>query len=226
MSFAWYDAAVTAEVGGSDTLTFAYTVTAGADYLVVRTASQADPARQVASVTFNGDALFPIVQQDDLIDINSVAIFARRAPDIATGNVVVVWDGSVSGTATAKSASGVKQTSDGASYRTPVSANDSGASVNATSVAGDMVVDVIGTSSGSLVVGAGQSADAITSPGISFRYGCSYESAVGISTTMSWTGGSVSWALAAVALIPADAPDLSVPTLFYSRSNKRLKPPR
>lgn len=207
MAIAWHNSAVTDDITSGTTLTIPYTVTSGADYLLVTTVLGQSSSATFSSVTFNGDAMFQIVQQTDDVGSHRVAIYGLRTPDIATGDVVVTV--SASGdivAATIRSLSGVEQTSNSASHRTPTGGNETGAfSLAVTSQSGDMVVDVVGALFGTLVAGANQTTNYNDAPGGgSSMFASSYESATGSSTTMSWSGSSF-WAQAAVALVPAGA---------------------
>lgn len=221
MAIGWHDASGAADAGVTTNVTFSYTVSTGADFLLVAAVLGQNSSPTFTGATFNGDAMFLIGHQADALGQHRSALFGLRAPDVATGNVVV----STSGTndlvwGWARSLSGVEQASDAASYRTFVGGNESGGgspSLNVTSQSGDMVVDVVGALFGTMVVGADQTDHTNSSPGGSSRHVCSYESATGSSTTMSWTGTSF-WAHGAVALVPAGgAPPAAAPTLYVIR---------
>lgn len=199
----WHDAGASGTAVSASSLTFSYTTTSGATYLVVRVANAQDSAVTITGVTYNGISMYQIGTQADDLGQNRVTIFGLRSPSIGTANVVVTASASTDVIwAYARSADTVDTTSDASAHGTFVSENENGGdlSVTAGSASGDLVVDIISAYNVACVPDGSQTTDETANPGGgSVRVGASWEAATGASTVMSWTGPTY-WALGAVAI--------------------------
>jgi cysteine-rich repeat protein len=93
-----YDAGAQGTQDTLNTLTFAHTVAAGDNRLLLVSITNEDTGtRTISSVTFNGDAMTLATGVNGAN--NDVYIYYLLTPDVATGNVVVTWSGEVYGIA-------------------------------------------------------------------------------------------------------------------------------
>lgn len=109
-----FDAAASGAVAAATSATVALTVANQPNRMVVVGTSAEDTVAGdciVSSVTFNGDALAQINSTSaGAATVQCVSLWYLAAPDVATGNVVVTWAGTVdNGVAGAISLYGVKQ---------------------------------------------------------------------------------------------------------------------
>jgi hypothetical protein len=201
-----FDAASDASgTGGGSSQTFAHTVGAGSNrLLVVGIGSSEDPPVNVSGVTYDGVAMTQVAQRN-FNPYYNVAMYALVAPNTGTHNVVVTQAASINEyTVGAVSFFGVDQTTP---YDTPTSADggSSPATVSTNGGTGDLVVDMLWTGRELIAAEAAQterwSNEAIGSP--IFAGGQSTKPWVS-SNTMSWTlSGSTSlseWGIIAAPL--------------------------
>ncbi|MFT3736518.1 MAG: DUF4347 domain-containing protein [Rhodocyclaceae bacterium] len=187
---------------GSTTLTWAHTVAAGSDgMLVVEIASRYNT--DATSVTYGGVALTKLssVTSGGVV---TAEIWYLLSPTAGSANVVVTIGGSAHEfVAGASNFFGVDQTTP---FGTAVTKTGSGTSVSqaVTSVSGDIVIDVMATR---------QQTDATPEPGGTVLWtqsvdtgsadptgGSSYKTATGTSTTMTWSIDSAEYAFVGVAI--------------------------
>lgn len=196
-------------VVSASSITTSFTAGANTTGLVVGAGCVSGTAQVLSAVTFNAQALSVLLTQDDTAALQDSGIALRvNASDMksVTANVVTTWTGIVDvGNHGIVGVAGIETSGVANAHRTVAGANDAGGgapSVTATSVSGDLVIDCAITLNATITVDASQTSqaedDAIQ--GGSSSMGISTEVASGVSTVMSWTGGT-QWATVAMALI-------------------------
>lgn len=210
---------VTTDYGASSGLdrTFAHTVDAGNDRLLLVATGDFTTGRSLSGVTYAGVALTLVASTTVVGTSNTNAgatFWALVNPPVGTDNVVVTTSSaSTSLGSIATNVTGVHQTTP---YGTPVT-NSQGTNVQPTisvpSAAGDLVVDALYARNNPLTVGTGQTLVATnkfsTNP---HTLGVSSEAGTGSPVTMSWTVPTTfSWQTqVGVALKPANTGPITV----------------
>jgi hypothetical protein len=208
---------------GAASLTFSYTVSAGADLLVVRVVSgQGGAALSVTGVTFGGTACFSIgASGADGAALSKVSVWALRSPAATTADVVVTASAAADIIiATASSYDGVDITSDASTHAGTFASEVDGAdgSLTISTASGDMAIDVLQSFAASATVGAGQTLEINANPGNNTHIHTSREAATGASVVMSWSALPSFWAYAAVAIKAASGTaGASVKTMHLHR---------
>lgn len=194
------------------------------DYLLVGVINSDGSPTAPTSVKWGGAGGTAMTQIGTTITLGSfgrMTWWELKAPTVQTSTAIATWAGNQGEKGIiAVAYSGVDQTTPKGTVAQAEAASSAAITVNAVSVAGDLVVDFAGfldTGGGNrtLLVGAGQtSRQEIEGTDLgSDGCGASEETAAGVSTTMSWTISSASideWGTFAVALKAAAASD----TLF------------
>lgn len=188
-----FDAVSSAEALSASSLTFSHTCTGSDRYLTVGVNILG--VGTVTGITYNGVAMTQLVVIQNTPDCK-VEIWGLAAPATGANNVVVTLSGLEAVGSGAISFTGVDQSSSTSSPQTNSADSATSSSVTVTSATGDMVVDIVGTSSMSPTVGAGQTQRYTTSPAAGFGNGSTEAGAA--SVVMSWTFSSNSVAQAAV----------------------------
>lgn len=210
-------------------LTTASFTTSGSDrYMVAGASSGATTPANVTAVKWGGSGGTGFTQQDIFRNIGSngrTSIWTLLAPAAASQTLYASWAANQEETVVGAIAfNGVDQSAPIGSVATAGGTNTT-ATVNATTTADDMVVDVAfvldtGCGNRTETVGAGQTSR-IEVEGASLScevFGMSHEVATGSSTTMSWTysGGATindGWRTFALPLHPVSAGGAVVKTL-------------
>lgn len=210
---------VTTDYGASSGLdrTFAHTVDAGNDRLLLVATGDFTTGRSLSGVTYAGVALTLVASTTVVGTSNTNAgatFWALVNPPVGTDNVVVTTSsastflGSI-----ATNVTGVHQTTP---YGTPVT-NSQGTNVQPTidvpSAVGDLVVDTLYARNNPLTVGPGQTLAATNKFGTNVHtMGVSSEAGTGSPVTMSWTVPTTfNWQTqVGVALKPANTGPISV----------------
>lgn len=201
----------TTSAAGAATLTFAHTVAAGSDRCLIVRINQRQTA--VLTATYGGAAMVEVASFSDSGSNHVVRIFSMLAPPVGTANVELTMATANDMMGVATNLTGVAQSD---TFGTAVGdgINSTGSttrSVNVTSAADELVVDVIGVlgSASNPVAGAGQTSqgEARTGTTTSDRLLAVSTKPGEATTTMSWTWTTkVSNALIAVPVRPAVAP--------------------
>ncbi|TAH34232.1 hypothetical protein EYC59_03015 [Candidatus Saccharibacteria bacterium] len=200
------------KAGGSNisSLSQSYTVNSGSNFLLVRLMHWRNPGTTVSGITWGAQNFTLIGRQPHNNTQDIVEMWRLVNPNPGTANVVIsytdalnessAWIDAWTGVDTANPTGTLAGANVSSSTDTPT--------VNATSIAGDMVVDaMIAYIFGTITADASQTVDGILDEDQAINsLGASHETAVGTSTTMSWSLTSdIIWAIAAVALKPAAA---------------------
>jgi len=181
------------------TLTWSHTIGSGTNRMLI--VGVAMRATTVSGITYNGVALTKIRSDRPGSDVDSELWYLPEASLPSTGTYDVVVTGSVSQQwiAGAVSYSGVSQLGD--NFGTSVVSPTTSSSLNVTTLADEVVVDIISlqSSNGTLAADASQNErwDLQSSVG---RGGMSTETAVGATTNMAWTFLNDYYATSAVVL--------------------------
>jgi hypothetical protein len=211
------DSATSANSGpatAAATLTFAHTVGAGANRLLLVGVHASAGTATVSSVMYGTANLTQVGSAVSPSNLNRAEIWSLVNPPAGTGNVVVTLSAAENLAAGAVSYLGVDQA---APLSAPVSASGAavGPSVVVSSATDQLVVSAVSTDGDalSLSAGAGQSVQYNTNTGaLSTNILAAGSRAPGApSVTMSWTLGVplIDWSMVGVALLPAPA---STPT--------------
>lgn len=194
-------------------VTYPITITS-ANILVVGAAGSdlTDADRPVTGVTFNGDALTLVRQDNDDSGNVTVSLWYIVNPDVVTGNIVVSYTGTVSTTGSfGIGLIGANTSAPIDSQNTGVTDNSATHSASTTVVAaGSYVIDstIAVSCLDAATVDASQTQITNFEPSVfTFILG-SYESSAGGSTAMSWAGcnaGSSDWDSSVVSIAPAAA---------------------
>ena len=214
--------------GGAASLTFSHTVNNGADdiLLVEVAGTHGNAGDPVSSVTYGGQSL-TYLGAANLPNDTFSDIWYLLAPSAGTANVVVTTAGSQHFVAGATDYFGVDQTTPLGTLAT-ATGSSSTPSVTLASMAGQLVVDSLGTRGDAgwiTPTGPGQtevwsqSTGGAAGDGLG---GSSYQPGAA-SVTMSWSeGNNEHWTLAAIGLNPNPAPTIAAPASASSDENASL----
>ena len=212
----------TSASGTTASLVFSHQIIGGANlYLTVATmCDTGNVTPGVSGVTYAGVAMTLLATTEDAY--LEAKLWGLKAPALGTNNVVVTVSASRPVMACASSRKNVDQTT---STRTPAGASASGtlSTVTPTTIAGDVVVDVLcmGVPLTNLAVGAGQTARFLNDDANPPEGGSSDETAIGASTAMTWSWTTTRWWFAAaVPLIPGPVPGGGPMWWFYANKWK------
>ena len=157
-------------------------------------------------VSWNGSALASRISGDDG-DHRGIVIYDLDSPATTTANLSISTISEITYVVIATVLSGVDV--GGTPRGTAITAGDwsTSASVNAATVAGDVVLDVVSSRRATLTVGAGQTSqynsDGPDAAGEDY-VGASYKTASGTTTSMEWTlDTDQRWVMAAIPYKPA-----------------------
>jgi hypothetical protein len=196
------------------TASWSHTVGTGSNRILVVGISMvsATTTNTVTSVSYGGSAMSRIGTVNRIATIlYRTEIWYMRSPPSGTSTITVNLSNGASITAGATSFAGVNLSDPLGSFVSATGINSSLPTVNATTVAGDMVIDTVNTRGGrTLTVGAGQTVrwNPSSAGGDGWSKGAgSTELATGGTTTMSWRISKKSyWTIGAVpihAALPA-----------------------
>ena len=175
-----------------------------------------------STVAWNGNALTSRVTGDDGND-RAVAIYDLDSPMAATANLTLTAIGETTYVVIVTLLTGVDMAG---TPRGTAGTNDAWSatgSLDITTVAGDVVLDVISSRNQTLTVGAGQTSqynsDGPAAAGEDYA-GASYKTASGTTTSMGWTlAADQRWVMAAIPYKPAAEgggdPDDGLPPFFF-----------
>lgn len=194
-----YDDNNHASTSGTDTLTFSLTVGGRENrLLLVSVASRSGVA--VSTITYAGLTLTQLRSDQPGADIRS-EIWYYKDPPAGTANVVVTMASSATFAADAAAFYGVHQTS---TFGTHTSATGTGtaASVTATTVVNEMVMDFVAIQGVAGTIDRDLSQRTLGSNGATVSMGKSIKPAISISTVMAWTITSLTWVHTATPIKP------------------------
>jgi len=185
--------------GTSTTLTFAHTVNAGDDRIIIVgtgvEAINASDYRAVSTITYDGDALTKIAHQD-FPDRDRAELWYRLAPTVTTGNVVVtLTSNNIAGVAAgAITINGAKQQAPEASASGTGTGTTSSITIT-TATNNAWVVEVAANSSSSTDQVPASSQDERYEDANNLRLnGSTIEVATAAETTLNWTiAASKAW---------------------------------
>ncbi len=207
VTFVGATSALDTDRNGTATLAFAQpALTAG--YVVVGVSMwDATASTTIAGVTYGGTAMTRLGGISNPNALTEVYLYGLAVGNRAAGNSAVVVTGSTGVDELAfgvTAFSGVNQAAPTGPFAS-AQATSAAATVNVTTAAGDMVVDIMGYNLGTPTVGAGQTQRWRQQDTTEIEDGiCSTELATGNSTTMSYTKSTSSeWTIGAIALKPA-----------------------
>jgi hypothetical protein len=188
--------------------TWSHTVSGSNPILIVGVSVKGASSTGVNSITFNGDSLTKLASDANGTKV-AVELWYLVNPDVDTHTISMDMTGGSGNNYTAGSMSfvGVDQATPLGTHATASSGSNT-ATVNVSSAAGELVIDVVGTEKESISIGSGQTQR--FNPGADPECGGSSEPGAS-SVTMSWSiNKNNSWAIIAVPLKPA--PDAMVST--------------
>jgi hypothetical protein len=191
---------------GSTTLSWSHTVGAGSNRILVVGVALANGSSQtVSSVEYNGDSLTFIGSKENGTNVR-VELWFLLAPDVGLDNTIdITLDGSADIAAGAVTFTGVNQTTPFDSFAS-ATGTGTGPTVDASSAACDVVIDVLGAvAAPSVTAGSGQTLEWTAAYSSTVTGAQSVEGGAA-TTTMSHTlGSSQAWAVGAVSMNPASA---------------------
>jgi hypothetical protein len=226
-----FDAAATTSASSTNSFSWSHTTASQSNrvlFVLCRLASSSS-ATTITGITYNSVALTKITSAGTSTPDDNVRVEAWKlvAPTTGTNTVAVTLDTS-SGSFRCGSETwyGVDQTTTNRTAVTATSGTDlhpTASTVDATSVSGDIVLDVIGwryDGQGTVTIGGGQTERFVTD---STLVDGSSESASGVSTTMSWSWVNADWTSSsqiAFAVIPVAASSIAPMTLLIERKRR------
>lgn len=196
--------AVNTDGASDDPETYDHTIATLSDGAIVVVIQYLSAANSVAAVTFDGSAMTELAHVQNAISLSHVYVYGLKVANKTGGTYTISIDLALGTGGEIASASialnGVNQTTP---FGTGVSATGatSPATVNASSAATELVIDVasVVAAANTLTAGAGQTVNTgfpVTNSSV--RTSSSWETGAA-TTTMSWTLGSNNqWAIAAV----------------------------
>lgn len=200
------------KAGGSNisSLSQSYTVNSGSNFLLVRLMHWRNPGTTVSGITWGAQNFTLIGRQANDNNQDFVEMWQLVNPTPSTNNVVISYTDPLNeSSAWIDAWVGVDGTTPTGTFAgANIPASSSTATVTASSVAGDMVVDVMEAYIwGTITANGGQTTDGILDEDqVIDSLAASHKTATGTSTTMSWSlVPDVIWATGAVALKPAAA---------------------
>lgn len=201
---------------------WSHTCTGSNRYLVVGVA-MLSLAQSVSGITYNSVPLTLLGVQASVSGAARVELWGLVAPATGSNTLAVTLTGAIASAGCAGSFTGVQQTSPTEAFSSAQATNvgAADATVDATTVAAsDWVVDIVASDDGSISAGAGQTQrNNVTGAGGSGAMSTEGPQVAPGAVTMSWTGvgALATWAIAAVALRPIAAADLTVGQPFAHR---------